>query len=195
MLSVPADARRSRRHYRAAFNRKAPACWAQSGSRSGSALQKQIESSSRIRRKWPPSEWPSCVTEAAPKPADTFVFSRGNPHVPGDKVEPAFPTFSILSPTIRRSSRSRLPSRPAAARVLANWIASKDNPLTARVMVNRIWQHHFGRGIVRSPNDFGLQGDAADASRTARLARSRIRDPTARAKRAMLHLVSSTCTA
>ena len=43
--------------------------------------------------------------------------------------------------------------------VLADWIASKDNPLTARVMVNRIWQYHFGRGIVRSPNNFGLQGD------------------------------------
>src|SRR5262249_15882303 len=41
---------------------------------------------------------------------------------------------------------------------LANWIASKDNQLTARVMVNRIWQYHFGRGIVRSPNDFGFQG-------------------------------------
>ncbi len=42
--------------------------------------------------------------------------------------------------------------------MLANWIATKENPLTARVMVNRLWQHHFGRGIVRSPNDFGLQG-------------------------------------
>ena len=43
---------------------------------------------------------------------------------------------------------------------LANWITSPDNRLTARVMVNRIWQHHFGRGIVRSPNNFGLLGDA-----------------------------------
>ncbi len=42
---------------------------------------------------------------------------------------------------------------------LANWIASPDNPATARVMVNRIWQHHFGRGIVRSPNNFGYLGD------------------------------------
>ena len=43
--------------------------------------------------------------------------------------------------------------------VLANWIASTDNRLTARVMMNRIWQHYFGRGIVRSPNNFGLLGD------------------------------------
>src|SRR5690606_6081518 len=41
---------------------------------------------------------------------------------------------------------------------LAHWIASPDNLLTARVMVNRLWQHHFGRGIVASPNNFGLLG-------------------------------------
>src|SRR5262249_21702233 len=43
-------------------------------------------------------------------------------------------------------------------RVLADWIASPDNPLTARALVNRIWQHHFGRGLVRSPSDFGYRG-------------------------------------
>src|SRR6185369_14877960 len=44
--------------------------------------------------------------------------------------------------------------------VLADWVASKDNPLTARVFVNRLWQHHFGRGIVPTPNDFGKLGEA-----------------------------------
>jgi hypothetical protein len=43
--------------------------------------------------------------------------------------------------------------------VLADWVASKDNPLTARVMANRLWQHHFGRGIVPTPNDFGKFGE------------------------------------
>ena len=42
---------------------------------------------------------------------------------------------------------------------LANWLASADNPLTARVMVNRIWQFRMGTGIVRTPNDFGVMGD------------------------------------
>ena len=44
---------------------------------------------------------------------------------------------------------------------LANWIGSPDNPMTARVMVNRLWQHHFGRGIVGTPSDFGINGDHA----------------------------------
>src|SRR5213075_438053 len=42
---------------------------------------------------------------------------------------------------------------------LAKWIASRDNPLTARVMVNRIWQHHFGEGLVGTASNFGLRGD------------------------------------
>ena len=52
---------------------------------------------------------------------------------------------------------------------LADWLTDPANPLTARVMVNRIWQHHFGRGLVRTPNDFGTRGRAADAPGAARL--------------------------
>ena len=104
-----------------------------------------------------PAERALCVTEAGPSAPETFVLQRGNPHVKGDKVAPAFPSvFNLPEPVLpapkpgARTSGRRL--------VLANWIASKDNPMTARVMANRLWQHHFGRGIVRSPNDFGLQG-------------------------------------
>ena len=52
---------------------------------------------------------------------------------------------------------------------LAQWITDPANPLTARVMANRIWQFHFGAGIVKSPNDFGCTRPAADQSATARL--------------------------
>ena len=100
-----------------------------------------------------------CVTEPGPIAPETFVLLRGNAHTPGDKVEPGFlEVLGTPAPTI--------PPPPAGAktsgrrRVLADWIASPENPLTARVMANRVWQHHFGRGIVRSPNNFGTQGDA-----------------------------------
>jgi mono/diheme cytochrome c family protein len=99
-----------------------------------------------------------CVTEAGTVAPETFVLLRGNPHVPGEKVEPAFLTvLGTPAPVI--------PTPPPGSKttgrrtVLADWIASPTNPLTARVIANRLWQHHFGRGIVRSPNNFGTQGD------------------------------------
>lgn len=90
--------------------------------------------------------------------APTFVLFRGSPHSPSDEVSPAFPSlFDSDQPEIPESEPST--DRPAGRRrVLADWIASENNLLTARVMVNRIWQFHFGRGIVRSSNNFGQLG-------------------------------------
>ena len=70
-----------------------------------------------------------------------------------------------------------LPDSTGRRLALAKWIASKDNPLTARVIVNRLWQHHFGRGIVATASDFGLRGERPDAPGVARLAGVRIRKP------------------
>jgi hypothetical protein len=101
------------------------------------------------------------VTERGPTPADTFVFYRGNPHAekkPENKVGPAFP--SIL-----KAKEPVIPTLAADAKTsgrrtaLARWLVSSDNPLPARVMANRIWQYHFGRGIVRSSSNFGMMGD------------------------------------
>jgi mono/diheme cytochrome c family protein len=110
-----------------------------------------------LKKEKVPAEMALCVTEAGASAPDTFVLVRGMPNVKGDKVQPGFPTvFGIPDPPI--------PAPKAGAKssgrrtVLANWLASPDNPMTARVMINRLWQHHFGRGIVRTPNDFGFQG-------------------------------------
>ncbi len=83
------------------------------------------------------------------KPRDTFVLARGDYENKGDKVTPGVP--SMLPP---------LPAgEPANRLALAHWLVSPENPLTARVAVNRYWQMYFGQGIVKTSEDFGSQGD------------------------------------
>ena len=100
------------------------------------------------------------VQERSPPAEPMFVHLRGSAHVHGEPVEPGFP--QILG-----GGTPKIPEpRPGAKttgrrRVLADWIAGKDNPRTARVMVNRLWQHHFGRGICPTSNDFGFLGEEA----------------------------------
>jgi hypothetical protein len=97
------------------------------------------------------------VSERGPPSPETFVLLRGNPRVPGPAVDPGFPEVLGSTPAIVPTPDEE--ARTSGRRtVLADWIASPDNPLTARVMANRIWQHHFGRGIVASPNNFGSNG-------------------------------------
>ena len=88
----------------------------------------------------------------APIPVQPRLFIRGNAANPGDRVERRF--LRILSP-------SNAPAfRHGSGRLeLAQAIASPTNPLTARVFVNRVWMHHFGAGLVRTPGDFGTRGD------------------------------------
>ena len=89
------------------------------------------------------------VMEDRITPRDTFVLKRGAYDAPGEKVVPAVP--AALPQLSADTKANRL--------ALARWIASRDNPLTARVAVNRIWQMLFGAGLVRTPEDFGSQGD------------------------------------
>lgn len=97
-----------------------------------------------------------CVKEHGAESKKTHVLIRGNPHVKGKLVEPGFPrVLGIADPAITPPKHGESTGRRLA---FARWVASRDNPLTARVMVNRVFQHHFGRPIVRSPNNFGLQG-------------------------------------
>jgi hypothetical protein len=98
---------------------------------------------------------------SGPDIAPTRVMLRGNYNQPGEVVQPGFPSALTgnSEPAVLETDRYRqFPTRGHRI-TLAKWIASPDNPLTARVMVNRIWQHHFGEGIVRTPSDFGKNGD------------------------------------
>ena len=91
------------------------------------------------------------------KQTPTHILRRGNPHLLGREVKPAFPAVlnppAVDMPPVPEDAKSS-----GKRRIFAEWVASAENPLTARVMVNRIWQYHFGRGIVRSSNDFGQLG-------------------------------------
>jgi len=92
------------------------------------------------------------ILEDRPAPKNPRVFKRGNPASVGEEVPRRF--LEILS------GADRQPFAKGSGRLeLAEAIASKDNPLTARVMVNRIWQHHFGAGLVRTPSDFGTRSE------------------------------------
>ncbi|HTN01879.1 MAG TPA: DUF1553 domain-containing protein, partial [Planctomycetaceae bacterium] len=85
-------------------------------------------------------------------PMTPRVFLRGNSSNPGEAVPRQF--LEVLSPVERR------PFQRGSGRLeLARAIADPQNPLTARVLVNRVWQHHFGTGLVRTASDFGLRGE------------------------------------
>ena len=84
------------------------------------------------------------------KAADARMHLRGDPEKLGDAVPRRWLEVFGGTPLRDKSASGRLE--------LAGWIASKDNPLTARVMVNRVWLHHFGKGLVQTPNDFGTRG-------------------------------------
>jgi hypothetical protein len=94
------------------------------------------------------------VANMADKKSPIHLLSRGDYHAKGQSV--GMRPLGVLLP----DGAPELPENTAKPRAeLAKWIVDPNNPLTARVMVNRIWHYHFGRGIVATPNDFGRAGD------------------------------------
>ena len=114
----------------------------------------------RLRRNPPKSGEMALVVTEEGRPKETFVLLRGNPQSKGDQVEPAFPSvLTSASPPAVPEFKSADNGRSSGRRkVLADWIASPQNQLTHRVLVNRVWQYHFGRGLVRSSSNFGYMG-------------------------------------
>ena len=105
-----------------------------------------------------PFERALAMQESGGQPEVTHVLRRGNARTPGDAVQPAF--LTVLGHQAPQIS-VRPTNAPSSGRrtVLAYWVTRRDNPLTARVAVNRVWHHHFGRGIARTVGDLGRAGE------------------------------------
>jgi hypothetical protein len=113
------------------------------------ALQKKVDAHTASAAGAPPR---AMVLADRPSPLEPHVFLRGNPNNSGPKVPRQF--LAVLA------GENRQPFKDGSGRLeLAQAIASPDNPLTARVIVNRLWLHHFGRGLVTTPSDFGLRSE------------------------------------
>jgi hypothetical protein len=97
--------------------------------------------------------------DVSKNPSQTRILIRGNYLAPGDAVSPGIPAV-LDNPGNPFRFPEPLPEWRHTGRrlALARWLTQPDHPLTARVIVNRVWQYHFGEGIVRTPDDFGSQG-------------------------------------
>jgi hypothetical protein len=101
----------------------------------------------------PPQAW--CAVPASPPP--TFVLKRGDVEKSGEQVA-AGGLSAVTAPSPDFGLAFDAPEGERR-RKFAEWVAGPDNPLTVRVMVNRVWHYHFGRGIAATPNDFGFNGE------------------------------------
>lgn len=121
-------------------------------------LKKDADAINALRATKPPEEFLRALTEPRGPAPPTFLFNRGDIMAPKQVLPPG--GLAILD------DRAPLlvPTPPANAAsgrrlALARWIIDGKNPLTARVLVNRIWLHHFGKGLVTTPGDFGFLGE------------------------------------
>jgi len=112
------------------------------------ACQKKLNAVPALQQMW-------VGTHAQPKES-TFVHKSGDPMKPGDLVVPA--SLSVLDQATKPYALEVDADEGVRRLALAKWITGKDNPLTPRVLANRVWQHHFGTGIVDTPSDFGFLG-------------------------------------
>lgn len=112
---------------------------------------KQQAEIKKLRDTKPPRQFVMATQDQKEKPPETKVLIRGDPAQPGITVSPA--EIGVLASEVKMitSETRRLE--------YANWLTTGTHPLTARVIVNRVWLHHFGKGIVNTPGDFGILGE------------------------------------
>src|SRR5262249_42735476 len=104
----------------------------------------------------------SGITDVGRNAPATYVLNKGAYDAPLEEVQPGFMEVIDKEPAKVAAASVKTTGRRTA---LANWLAEPRNPLVARVMVNRIWHHHFGKGLVGTPSDFGLMGET-DTNKT-----------------------------
>ncbi len=122
-------------------------------------LKKFDERIANVRSGKPPQEFLRALVEPVAHTPETKLFHRGDYRQPKQSIGPG--TLSVCSPESGRIEfAGKCDSLPSTGRrlALARWLTGADNPLSARVLVNRVWMHHFGRGIVTTPGDFGRLG-------------------------------------
>ena len=109
-----------------------------------------------VRGRKPPEDFISVLTEPAGQVPVTYLFHRGDPKQPKDPIAPGGLSVLAVDELPPRDPGLETTGRRLA---FARWLTSGDNPLVPRVLVNRVWQHHFGRGLVGTPSDFGIMGE------------------------------------
>jgi hypothetical protein len=115
---------------------------------------------SEIRARKPTEDFLTVLAEPQDKLPVTYRFHRGDPKQPREAISPG--ALSVLAPrgqTIAFAEKNSDLSTSGRRLAFARWLTSSADPLTARVLVNRVWLHHFGRGLVGTPSDFGVMGE------------------------------------
>jgi hypothetical protein len=119
-------------------------------------LEQSIE---RLRRESPELPLGYFLHEPSPVPPETHLLLRGQAINPGPVVGPGVPAVLVAAQPAFPAEAASGVSTSRRRLALAHWLTTPGNPLTARVIVNRVWQGHFGVGLVRTPSDFGVMGE------------------------------------
>src|SRR5262249_16006746 len=126
--------------------------------------EKQAEAS-KLRGTKPPEPFIPAITEPAGQLPDTLLFARGDHEQPKEKVQPTElvilrSAYSVWDTNAAPFGVNTGDLQSSGRRLAyAKWLTSGRHPLVARVLVNRFWLNHFGRGLVNTPGDFGQQGE------------------------------------
>ena len=121
-------------------------------------LKKVADEAAALRATKPPDEFVRALTETPGKVPTTFLHHRGDPDQPKQAVPPG--GLAVLDGTFPLTVPATAPNGTTGRRLaFATWLTDPKNPLTARVLVNRVWMHHFGRGLAGTPGDLGKLGE------------------------------------